>query len=544
GNRGGERRSNALWGSGGRGGRGRGTVVTTVAFAALFVLPLGAAAPPNGSVSYVEPGLSAKAKKNPAEKVRVIVQSKAGVAGAKAAARGLGSVSRELPSASGIALELPAAAVERLAKVPGLTITPDSQVRMSSLSSDQLWPYAQNFDDLWSKEAVTCATDLLGIQLDPDCKSSDAYEAPAPPAIAIVDSGIEQRLDFGSRVIAEVKLSSSSTESAGDGRGHGTFVAGVAAGAALGFAGAAPNAPLVSVDVIDDAGAAYVSDVIAGIDWILANKDALNIRVANFSLGAPAGSIRTHPLNRAVQKLWLSGVVVVASAGNYAVDGQLGWVQTSPANDPFVITVGAADMGLDVAIGDDTMAPWSVWGYTADGFAKPDMSASGRYMIGPVPVGSTLVAERPGSVVAPGYMRLSGTSFAAPAVAAAAAQVLAHNPHFTPDQVKGALMLSARGMPLVTNRAGGVGRLDAAAAILVSNPPNPNAGLNQFLVADPNGAGQVFDDAAWAEYAAANAAWNQAAWAEAAWAEAAWAEAAWADAAWAEAAWADGAAGE
>jgi serine protease AprX len=341
--------------------------------------------------------------------------------------------------------------------------------------------------------------------------------------------------------VAEVKLSSSSAESAGDGRGHGTFVAGVAAGAAAGFVGGAPGAELVSVDVIDDTGAAFVSDVIAGIDWILAHKDAYNIRVANFSLGAPAGSVRTNPLNRAVQRLWLSGVVVVASAGNYGEGGGQTWVRTSPANDPFVITVGAADVGLELGLGDVTIAPWSVWGFTADGFAKPDLAASGRFMVGPVPVDSTLVSERPGNVVEPGYMRLSGTSFAAPAVAAAAAQVLAHNPQFTPDQVKGALMLTARAMPLVSDRAGGVGLLDAAAAVAVSSPPNPNAGLNAFVVADPDGSGLAFDEAAWAEAAAADAAWAEAAWAEAAWAEAAWAEAAWAEAAWAEAAWAEAA---
>ena len=124
----------------------------------------------------------------------------------------------------------------------------------------------------------------------------DADGVPVPaavtavPAIAVVDSGIDaSRLDFTGRVRAQVNLASLTPNSPGDGRGHGTFVAGVAAGAISGLAGAAPSAPIVSLDVANDAGQARVSDVIAAADWILANKTAHNIRVANFSLGAAAG---------------------------------------------------------------------------------------------------------------------------------------------------------------------------------------------------------------------------------------------------------------
>jgi serine protease AprX len=549
GNRGGEHRSSALWGSGGRGGDRRLTAL--VAVMAILVMPVAANAHGgkghrDHDKSFVAPGLLKKAQSDPNAKVRVIVQSHAGAAEAENIAKGKGNgvVKRQLKAADGVAVEMTAERAAKLADDPGLVITPDYQVRLHDLTSEQLWPLAQNFDDLWSKDAVSCATDALGLLLDPTCVASAEVVAPTPPAIAIVDSGIDKdRLDFGGRVVAEmVVVSGTGVNSAGDGRGHGTFVAGVAAGSAPGHAGGAPNAPLVSVDVMDDTGMAYVSDVIAGIDWIIANKAAHNIGVANFSLGAPAASIKYSPLNDAVERLWFAGVVVVASVGNYGVDGLPTGVRTAPANDPFVITVGATDVASLIGLEDDSVAPWSVWGHTADGFAKPDLSASGRYMIGPVPSSATLASERPDSVVAPGYMRLSGTSFSAPAVSAAAAQVLARHPDWTPDQVKGALMVSARAMPLVTNRSGGLGELDAAGASAVAAPPNPNAGLNQFLVADPAGGSlPVFDEAAWAEAAHANAAWNEAAWAEAAWAEAAWAEAAWAEAAWAEAAWAEAA---
>ena len=87
-----------------------------------------------------------------------------------------------------------------------------------------------------------------------------------------------------------------------------------------------------------------MSDVLAACDWILQNKDTYNIAVANFSINAGSGaSIANDPLDKAVEKLWLNGVVVVAAAGNYAVDGAESGVGFAPANDPFVITVGASD---------------------------------------------------------------------------------------------------------------------------------------------------------------------------------------------------------
>ena len=145
---------------------------------------------------------------------------------------------------------------------------------------------------------------------------------------------------------------------------------------------------------MDDSGKAMTSDVIAAADWIYQNKSTYNIRVANFSLHSTApASVFWDPLDRAVEKLWMSGVVVVTAAGNYGVNGQPTDVLYAPGNDPFVITVGADDVSGSVSMNDDTAAPWSVYGHTIDGFAKPELAAPGRYMIGPVPPTSTLAAD-------------------------------------------------------------------------------------------------------------------------------------------------------
>ena len=176
-------------------------------------------------------------------------------------------------------------------------------------------------------------------------------------------------------------------------------MAGIAAGAAPGYAGVAPKANLMSVDIMNDQGQATVADVVAAADWILQNKATYNIKVANFSLHAVnRASIQFDPIDQAVEKLWLNGVVVVAASGNYAVDGANSGVQFAPGNDPFVITVGAADIGTNVGAGDDTPAPFSAWGYTPDGFMKPEIGAPGRYMIGPVPTRGVLYCERPDHV--------------------------------------------------------------------------------------------------------------------------------------------------
>jgi serine protease AprX len=521
----GESRSNALWGSSGQ----KVVVGLSVVALAAPLFALGSSGPGGGD-AYLQPGLRAAAQTNPDAKVSVIVQGRVSQGSAAISAavqkvtaavpsRGSG-VRKKFNAVNGVSAELTGRQILELADDSQIhAITRDSTIRVSNYSSTQQWPYQSQLSKLW--DAV---------------KANPALQA---PTIAIVDSGIERRSDFGDRILADVKLTTLTPNAAGDGRGHGTFVAGIAAGGLLGKTGGSPTSKVVSIDVIDDTGMARTSDVIAAADWILANRKTYNIRVANFSLHATnRSSFMYDPLDKAVERLWFAGVVVVAAAGNYGANGAPSGVHYAPGNDPFIITAGAYDAEGTMGASDDINAPWSAYGSTPDGFAKPDIGAPGRYVVGPVPVGSTLALEKPLNVTSPGYMQLSGTSFSAPVVSAAAAYVLTMHPGYTPDQVKGALMVTAVPAPQLAARSMGVGEVRAEAAAKALAPPNPNAALNRYITSDPNGSTvPIFDAVSWSDAAKANASWDSASWSDASWDSASWDSASWTDVSWSDASW-------
>jgi serine protease AprX len=517
-------------------------VLGTACAAALAASAMGNLSSQASPSAYVPSGLLSAARTHPNHVFRVILEG-AGTRGqtqvvSAARTRGV-TLDRKLGAIAGASAAVSGRQLLQLSAAKGVAaITPDRPVRLldeggDGFSSKQQWPFAVRAPKAWNK--VTHGT------------------LPTPPAIAILDSGIQaDRADFGdgASILAQVTMVNTGTQnSPGDGYGHGTFVAGIADGSAEGYAGMSPSAPLVSLDVLDDQGMGLTSDVIAATDWIIQHKAQYNIGVANFSLqSSAAASVFWDPLDRAVEKLWFDGITVIAASGNYGTGDQPSGIQFAPANDPFVITVGADDIGGTNGTGNDAAAPWSAWGYSYDGFAKPEVSAPGRFMVGPVPGDSMLATTRPESMVAPGYEELSGTSFAAPVVSGLAAYLLALNPKWKPDDVKGAIMLSAKPVPNATPMSVGVGLVDLAAAGQVNGPPNPNEALDRFVhpVKDA-GPIPVFDTAAWQAAALKdpnwdtptwnNKAWNSGAWGSAAWGSAAWGTAAWGTAAWGTAAW-------
>src|SRR5204862_8065182 len=155
--------------------------------------------------------------------------------------------------------------------------------------------------------------------------------APQAPGTAVIDSGVDSSnlADFGARVVKSVDFSTPDGSAKGDDEGHGTMVAGLAAGAGA-YGGVARNAPIVSLRTSDAQGASHQSDVIAAIDWLLQNGAQYNVKVANLSMrSSNPSSFRFDPLDKAVEKLWFKGITVVVAVGNYGVNGQATKVQYS-----------------------------------------------------------------------------------------------------------------------------------------------------------------------------------------------------------------------
>jgi serine protease AprX len=330
--------------------------------------------------------------------------------------------------------------------------------------------------------------------------------------VAVIDSGVMAGHDDlaagaggGSRIAQFVDFLSSATTPYDD-YGHGTHLAGIVAGSGFDSAGArsgiAPGAHLIVLKVLDQAGRGRISDAIAALDYVVTNRVALNIRVANLSIaGAVSESYETDPLAQATRAVVEHGIVVVAAAGNYGLNSQghtkYGGVM-SPGNAPWVLTVGASSHQGTVVRTDDIIAAFSSRGPTFfDRAAKPDLVAPGVGIESLSAPDSTLYQSRSAFLLngvvqtffAP-YLSLSGTSQSTPVVSGTVALMLQANPALTPNAVKAILQYTAEVYPGYDALTEGAGFLNAQGAVQLaqylaspSTLPYPSTqGWNQTLI--------------------------------------------------------------
>jgi serine protease AprX len=309
--------------------------------------------------------------------------------------------------------------------------------------------------------------------------------------VAIIDSGVtawhDDLSDASStesqRVVQFVDFVNGRTV-AYDDYGHGTHVAGIVGG--NGFdssgrrAGIAPGAHFVVLKVLDSSGGGRISDVIAALEYVVAHKAELNIRVVNLSIAANVSeSFNTDLLAQATKRAVQRGIVVVAAAGNAGRSSsgraQYGAI-TAPGNAPWVLTVGASSHMGTIDRSDDTMAKFSSRGPTRfDYLAKPDLVAPGVGIESLSAPGSTLSSNYsayllPGTVATayPPYLSLSGTSMATPVVAGTVALMIQASPSLTPNAVKAILQYTAQVYPAYDPLTEGTGFLNAAGAVALA----------------------------------------------------------------------------
>jgi subtilisin family serine protease len=229
--------------------------------------------------------------------------------------------------------------------------------------------------------------------------------------IAILDTGIDDDHEMlAGRVVAQADFTTDGNYD--DSFGHGTHVAGIAAGNGQ-YAGVAPGALIYNAKVLSNSGSGQLSWLIDGIDWAISQDvDIISMSLGAVYSGTPEEQLDSPEVLK-VQEAIDAGITVVIASGNCA-SGACGAFTgvTSPGIAENAITVGAVD-------GNNQWASFSS-GSVISGYIKPDVVAPGVGICSSVPSG---------------YDCKSGTSMATPHIAGAAALILQNNT-LSPSQTK------------------------------------------------------------------------------------------------------------
>jgi serine protease AprX len=532
----------------------RGVAGATLAFLLVGTVLAGVAAPAFAHAADVDPGLAAMAAAHPRSMLPVIVrESHPSTGRAERLVRSLhGRVTHELGIIGGFAAIVPGSAVPDLAASPALAdLWGDGRVRMASVDMDQYDSYPINTVWRTTINLLAALTKSTG----------------AGVGVAVIDTGVVQMQDLAKHVSYRVDFT---PEADGlDRYGHGTHMSGIIVGDGTSsggqYTGVAPGAHLLSVKVAGYDGATDVSVIIAALQWVVAHKLQFNIRVLNLSFGTDSRQpYSIDPLDFAVEQAWRSGIVVVAAAGNRGPDA--GTID-KPADDPYVITVGAVDTKQTTTAADDTVAPFSAHGPTQDGFNKPDVVAPGISIVSVRDPNSAVDQLHPAARVGDYYFKGTGTSQAAAMVSGIVALMLQRNPLLSPNQVKGILVRTATKLQnqpgsgagevnagaavnLVTDLLGllatsntglrpstGSGSLEASRGSAHVYADVDNDGLPDFLSGEIVAFGSPWTARSWSSNTWSSYGWTAKSWSDAAWSAKSWSGMDWDAASWSESSW-------
>ena len=406
-------------------------------------------------------------------------------------------VLQALPSVEALVVQGPPAALARLAAAPGVRgVAPDVPVRFAGGVADV--------------PAVHAAHGLAA--------PAGQRGAGRGVRVAVVDTGVSDSPVLNrrsGRLVDAVDTSSRASDGPlTDGYGHGTFMASVIAGGPVDGSrggrpvGVAPGATVLVVRVAEADGSTRLSQVVAGLDWVAAHADQVDVANLSFSQRRPGAGYGADPLTDAVEAVRDAGVSVVVSAGNDPS------VVGDPGFAPRALTVGAADL----TAGAPEVAAFSGSDVVA-GVRKPDVVASGVGVLGVLPASSVIARQNPEARVGGRLWRGSGTSQAAAVTSGAVALLLERDPGAGPTQVKAALRTSAA--PLAGERDGaGLLRVALRGHDGASDPATGGAG------SDPTG------EAGWDANSWSANSWSANSWSANSWSANSWSANSWSANSW------------
>ena len=447
--------------------------------------------------------------------VEVIVQKRQGSDSLSILQSVGGVLIAETPIINGFVAKVPENSLTKLGQQKGvLRYSINNSIGLTGNSGKKIkigdgnqFKYAQEFDNNY-RQIV---------------KADSVSEKGKGVTIAVLDSGVgsDSFSKASLNVVKSIAINPDAT-TPNDLYGHGTHVAGIINGKGLKeVTGIAPEANLINVKLGDDQGNLTEIDLLLGLQWAYTFKNDYNIKVVNLSVTSDTvGSYIDSPLSAAVEQLWLNGVTVVAAAGNDRVNPTD--IDYAPANDPYIITVGAVDAQGQKNAKDSVLAQWSKHGITAQGVHKPEVTAPGTDIISLLPQKDAILAiEHPEAVINTNYFEMSGTSMAAPVVSGTVALMLEANPSLTPNDIKSILLATDVPYKTITDTAG---IIDAQAAVGIAKDTKKFAKITKYnntwpLSSYMLNSGDTID-------------WTKASWRYADWTKASWRYADWTKASW------------